>query len=55
MGSKVEVKLYRPLEGAKTFVGTLCGYADGDVTVETAAGAQTFEKKQVAAVRLRID
>jgi len=55
MGSKVEVKLYRPLDGAKVFVGTLCGYKDGDVTVETSAGRQTFEKKQVAAVRLRID
>jgi 3,4-dihydroxy 2-butanone 4-phosphate synthase/GTP cyclohydrolase II len=52
MGFRVEVRLYKPLEGAKTFVGTLCGYDDGGVRIETAAGTQTFEKKQVAAVRL---
>ena len=54
-GSKVEVKLYRPLDGAKAFVGKLLSYDNGDVTLETAAGEQRFEKKQVASVRLRID
>jgi len=54
-GSKVEVKLYRPLDGAKAFVGKLLSYDNGDVVLETAAGEQRFEKKQVASVRLRID
>ena len=55
MGSKAEVKLYRPVDGAKSFVGFLRGYDNGDVTLETAAGEQRFEKKQVASVRLRMD
>lgn len=55
MGAGVELKLYRPLNGAKTYTGTLRGYDNGDVTLETAAGELRFEKKQVASVRLRID
>ena len=55
MGSKAEVKLYRPVDGAKSFIGTLKGYDNGDVTLETAAGEQRFEKKQVASVRLHMD
>lgn len=55
MGAGVELKLYRPLNGAKTYTGILRGYDNGDVTLETAAGELRFEKKQVASVRLRID
>ena len=35
MGSDVQVRLYQPLDGSKSFVGTLEGYDDGDVTIET--------------------
>ena len=55
MGSSVEVRLYRPLDGAKNFVGVLRGYDGGDVTLETAAGPLRFEKKQVASVHLHMD
>ena len=55
MGANVEVKLYRPLDGAKAFTGKLTGYDNGDVTIETAAGELRLEKKQVASVHLRID
>ena len=54
LGSRVEVKLYKAVGGSKTFKGTLTGYRDGDVTVETPAGAQTFEKAAVAAVHLSV-
>jgi ribosome maturation factor RimP len=55
MGSSVEVKLYRPQDGAKAFIGKLRGYENGDVTIDGALGEQRFEKKQVASVHLRID
>ncbi len=55
MGANVEVKLYRPLDGAKAFTGKLTGYDNGDVIIETAAGELRLEKKQVASVHLRID
>ena len=51
MGRKVEVKLYQATDGAKLWVGTLEGYADGAVTV----GEHTFSKGQVASVRLRME
>lgn len=51
MGRKVDVKLYRPLEGKREFAGLLEGYQDGAVTVD----GRTFEKKDVAQVRLHVD
>lgn len=52
LGSEVEVKLYRPREGQKEFVGVLAAFANGDVTLETEGAARTFEKKEIAQVRL---
>lgn len=52
LGEEVEVKLYRPREGGKAFVGTLRDWKDGDVTLETGAGKVLFEKKEIAQVRL---
>lgn len=54
MGREVEVRLYRSMEGRKDYVGVLTGYRDGDVSVETPAGALTFLKKDVAQVRLYV-
>ena len=52
LGQEAEVKLYRPREGRKSFVGPLLSYADGDVTLEIASSPMTFEKKEVALTRL---
>ena len=54
MGSDVLVKLYRPLNGLKEFPGILRGYEDGRVTIESGKETITFEKSQVAMVRLRV-
>ena len=35
MGSSVSVKLFKPIGGAKEFIGKLAGYADGAVTIDT--------------------
>ncbi len=54
MGSEVELRLYRPQNGSKVFVGRLCGFDGGDVTI-SAGGAETrFEKSAVAQVRLHV-
>ena len=55
MDAEVEVRLYRAMDGRKDHVGFLKGYENGDVTIETAAGLQTFVKKDVAQVRLHIE
>jgi ribosome maturation factor RimP len=54
LGSEVDVKLYRPRDGRKEFTGTLAGYEDGAVTLQIGADAVTFEKKEIALVRLHI-
>ena len=55
MGSAVTVKLYRPRNGMKEFPGVLRGYEDGRVTVEAGKETITFEKSEVALVRLRVE
>ena len=54
MGSSVEVRLYKPVDGSKSFVGTLSGYSGGDVSLTAAGKTLTFEKSQIAQVRLRV-
>ena len=54
MGSQVEVKLYQPVKGSKTFVGTLAGYDNGKVTVTVGKETMTFEKAQTAQVKLHV-
>ena len=52
LGAEVEVKLYRPREGRKEFVGLLRSYAEGNVTLEVGGIPTAFEKKEIALVRL---
>lgn len=55
MGSEVEVKLYQPLDGAKSFVGILKAYSDdGTVTVASGKKELSFTKAQTAQVRLHV-
>lgn len=51
-GAEVEVKLYRPRDGRKDFVGLLQSYADGDVALDVGGTPMSFEKKEIAVVRL---
>jgi len=52
LGGEVEVRLYRPREGRKEFVGVLKDYRDGDVTLELDGGQAVFTKQEIALVRL---
>lgn len=51
-GQEVEVKLYRPRDGRKDFVGALQSWKDGDVTLDVGGEPAIFEKKEIALVRL---
>ncbi|MCI9655789.1 MAG: ribosome maturation factor RimP [Lawsonibacter sp.] len=51
-GEAVEVKLYRPREGRKEFVGRLQNYQDGAVTLEINGDETVFTKQEIALVRL---
>ena len=57
MGSPVLVKLYRSLDGQKEIPGALTAYDpdSGAVTVEAGGVPRTFEKKDTALVRLRVE
>ena len=55
MGSAITVKLYRPRNGLKEIPCVLKAYEDGKVTVEAGKETITFEKSEVALVRLRVE
>ena len=51
-GMEVELKTYRPVNGAKQFLGDLVGLKDGVISIITESGETlAFEKKDVAIVR----
>ena len=54
LGSEVEVRLYRPVEGRKDHVGILKAFQGGDVTIESGDIQRCFPKKDVAQVRLYV-
>ena len=54
-GSEVELRLYQPLEGSKSFVGTLKSYdEDGTVTITVGKKDMSFTRAQTAQVRLHV-
>ena len=55
-GLAVELKTYRPVNGAKQFTGDLVGLRDGMIVMKAGADTEmSFEKKDVAIVRPIID
>ena len=53
LGSEVELRLYQPVNGQKSFVGTLCGRdEDGTIEIEIKGKRCRFNKQQTAQVRL---
>ena len=55
MGSAVEGRLYRPVDGSKRFTGTLVDYQDGEVSITQGERTLRFEKDQIAQVRLYVE
>lgn len=51
LGDQVEVSLYAPLDGEKTFVGELSAYTDDAVTI----GNRTIARNQIAKIRLYVE
>ena len=55
LGSAVTVRLYTAKNGAKEHTGILRAYRDGAVDVEIGGSTITFEKPEVAQVRLHAE
>ena len=51
IGSEIEVKLYQPYQGKKSYVGTLEAYVGGAVTVSSVL----LKKEQIAQVKLHVN
>ncbi len=55
-GEKVEVKLYAPLDGSKSFIGTLSGLTESGVVIFLPDGNErTFPRASVASVKTCAD
>ena len=54
IGSNVEVRLYKPIAGAKQHLGILSAYENGAVTLDCGEKTLTFSKEEIAGVRLRM-
>ncbi len=51
IGERVEVKLYKPFEGSKEFIGTLRAMDDQAVALDVGETAHQFPRETVAQVR----
>ena len=55
IGKLVEIRTYRPIEKQKDFCGELTAYDNNSVTIDEEGTPRTFDKKDIALVRLAID
>ena len=55
MGSLIEIRLYKALDGIKFYTGTLTGYENGAVTITDEKGKQTtLQKSDAAKINLAV-
>lgn len=50
-GIEVELRTYRPVDGAKVFRGALKGLENDQITITSGEGTLSFDRKEVAIVR----
>lgn len=55
IGEEVEIKLFKPVEKCKEFVGTLERFDEKTITIRDESTERTFERQDVALIRLTID
>ena len=55
LGEEVEIRLYKPEEKCREFAGILKAFDAQSVTIQTAQGDRTFDRKDVALIRLALD
>jgi ribosome maturation factor RimP len=55
IGKKVEVKLYKPLNGSKLYEGILEGFTDDTVEIRIDSDLVTIERSAIALIRLAFE
>ncbi len=55
LGSRIEVKLFKPMNGAKLLNGILAGLEDGEILLEAPEGVTRIPRKAAALVKPVVD
>ena len=55
IGEEVEIKLYKPVDKCKEFAGILKEFDANTITIETEEEDKTFDRKEIALIRLALD
>ena len=55
LGSEVEVKLFKTMDGQKVITGVLAGLENGEIVLDTPAGEKRIPRKQAALVKPVVD
>ena len=55
IGKEVEIRTYRPIDREKEFYGVLKAYDENSVTIDCEEKERTFQKAEIALIRLAFD
>ena len=55
LGSGIEIRLFRPVDGTKVLTGILAGMEDGNILLETPEGVMRIPRKAAALVKPVVD
>ena len=55
LGSEIEIRLFKPLDGAKVLTGTLAGLENGTILIDTLQGRREIPRKAAALVKPVVD
>ncbi len=55
LGTEVEIKLFKAIDGVKVITGTLAGIEDGDIVLDTPEGEKRIARKAAALVKPIVD
>ena len=55
LGSEIEVRLFRPIEGTKVITGVLAGLEEGNIVIDTGEGRTLIPRKAAALVKPVVD
>ena len=55
LGTEVEIKLFKAIDGVKVITGTLAGLEDGDIVLDTPEGEKRVARKAAALVKPIVD
>ena len=55
LGSEIEIRLFKPIDGTKVITGVLAGLEEGNIVLDTAEGRTLIPRKAAALVKPVVD